>query len=225
MDILGNNLKYIRLSKCIGVNELGRKSGVNSSYISAIERGAKTNPSTETLKRMAKALDVPLSSILHVQSPKGINISIDCVMEKNAEYSRPVKTVTLFPIPVLKTVRATELFKAEQNIIRYEYLPEDIAKGRSFFGLKAVGDSMNASSIYDGDIVIAQEQYVVENGDTIVVLVGGENAVIRKFFKIGTNVTLIPNSTNPTHQPVIVNTSKTRVEILGKVVRVITDYK
>lgn len=58
------NIKKIREDKKLGVNELSRISGVNASYISALERGEKKNPTVTTLKKIAKALDVTVDELL-----------------------------------------------------------------------------------------------------------------------------------------------------------------
>lgn len=56
--MIGENLKRIRLENKLGINELSRISGVNASYISAIERGVKNNPSQDILKKLGNALNV-----------------------------------------------------------------------------------------------------------------------------------------------------------------------
>lgn len=58
--MFGENIKKIRESKGLGVNELSRLSGVNASYISAMERGEKENPTITTLNKIAETLEVPL---------------------------------------------------------------------------------------------------------------------------------------------------------------------
>lgn len=58
--MFSNNIKKIREEKRLGVNELSRVSGVNASYISALERGEKENPTINTLNKIADALEVPL---------------------------------------------------------------------------------------------------------------------------------------------------------------------
>ncbi|NFQ67344.1 helix-turn-helix domain-containing protein [Clostridium sporogenes] len=58
--MFGENIKRIREDKELGVNELSRLSGVNASYISAMERGEKENPTITTLNKIADALEVPL---------------------------------------------------------------------------------------------------------------------------------------------------------------------
>jgi len=62
--VLGENLKRLRLSLGLGVNDLSRISEVNASYISAIENGKKNNPSRNVLEKLAQALNVSVEVLL-----------------------------------------------------------------------------------------------------------------------------------------------------------------
>lgn len=62
--MLGENLKRLRLSLGLGVNDLSRISEVNASYISAIENGKKNNPSRNVLEKLAQALNVSVEVLL-----------------------------------------------------------------------------------------------------------------------------------------------------------------
>lgn len=62
--MFGKNIKQIRESKNIGVNELSRISGISAGYISALERDEKRNPSVNTLERLAQALGVTIDDIM-----------------------------------------------------------------------------------------------------------------------------------------------------------------
>lgn len=62
--MFGENIKKIREIKGIGLNELSRISGVNASYISALERDEKKNPSVSILEKLAKALEVSIDEIM-----------------------------------------------------------------------------------------------------------------------------------------------------------------
>lgn len=66
--MFGKNIKFIRESKNIGVNELSRLSGVNASYISALERDEKKNPSVAILEKLANALEVSIDEIMKVEN-------------------------------------------------------------------------------------------------------------------------------------------------------------
>lgn len=59
----GEKLKQIRESKGLGVNQLALKSGVNASQISRFENGKRKDPQMDTVKKLAKALDVSISEL------------------------------------------------------------------------------------------------------------------------------------------------------------------
>ena len=121
-------------------------------------------------------------------------------------------------VPVVGVIRAGEPILAQQNIIDYINIPENMAKGDDVFGLKIVGDSMNNARFYEGDTVIVERQPEVENGEIAVVLIDGENATVKRFYKTDTTVTLVPESSNPIHKPRVFDTKKVRIEVLGKVI-------
>lgn len=56
-------LRNARRKRGLTQSELAQLVGVTTNYISLIEKGKK-NPSTKTLKKLALALDVPVSSFL-----------------------------------------------------------------------------------------------------------------------------------------------------------------
>lgn len=60
----GEKLKQIRESKGFGVNQLALKSGVNASQISRFENGKRKDPQMDTVKKLAKALDVSVSELI-----------------------------------------------------------------------------------------------------------------------------------------------------------------
>jgi transcriptional regulator with XRE-family HTH domain len=60
---LGEKLRGLRLSNQITIKELSQRSGVSKSLISQIERGASV-PTVTKLMQVAKALEVPVSTLL-----------------------------------------------------------------------------------------------------------------------------------------------------------------
>lgn len=79
---------------------------------------------------------------------------------------------------------------------------------------------MNAIGIQDGYLIIVRRQEAVENGEVAVVMVGDEDATVKRFYSAENTVTLMPQSTNPVHTPQIYDTKNTKIEVLGKVVKV-----
>ena len=61
---LGVTLKKLRNQRGLTQEDLGKRVGVSYAYISMLESGAKKNPSLALLKRLAKALGVPVTDLL-----------------------------------------------------------------------------------------------------------------------------------------------------------------
>lgn len=110
--MFGKNIKYIRESKNIGVNELSRLSGVNASYISALERDEKKNPSVAILEKLANALEVSIDEIM-----KTDQVTHDD-LEKWDDNSNQVKEeVTLYETGKFITPEAAMKFILKQPAI------------------------------------------------------------------------------------------------------------
>jgi len=76
------------------------------------------------------------------------------------------------------------------------------------------GDSMIKAGIYGGDIAIAQEQPVADNGDIVIALLGDE-ATVKRFYRKNKVIILQPE--NDVMQPLRVSEGND-FKILGKVI-------
>lgn len=100
-------------------------------------------------------------------------------------------------------------------------VPADLVAGRGrTFVLKIQGDSMVGEHIRDGDYVILEERRVARDGETVVALVDGNEATLKKFYRDGLSVRLEP--ANPSVSPLVVAID--RVQIQGVVVGLIRKY-
>jgi transcriptional regulator with XRE-family HTH domain len=61
---LNRRLQQFREARGISQLRLAQRSKVAQGYISAIEAGQKTNQGIETLRKLAKALGVPVTALL-----------------------------------------------------------------------------------------------------------------------------------------------------------------
>jgi transcriptional regulator with XRE-family HTH domain len=61
---MGTVLRELRVAKEWTQEDLARKAKVTRSYIALLETGEKTNPSLAILKRLGKALGVPMATLL-----------------------------------------------------------------------------------------------------------------------------------------------------------------
>jgi transcriptional regulator with XRE-family HTH domain len=57
-------IKTLRQAKGLSQRALAARVGVTAAYITMLERGKKTNPSLPTLRKLAKALGVPVTELL-----------------------------------------------------------------------------------------------------------------------------------------------------------------
>jgi repressor LexA len=93
-------------------------------------------------------------------------------------------------------------------------------RGRSYV-LKVRGDSMIDEHIKDGDFVVVSERNQADSGQTVVALVHGDSATVKRFYREpGGWIRLQP--ANPTMQPLRVN--ERDVIVQGVVVGVIRKY-
>jgi transcriptional regulator with XRE-family HTH domain len=61
---IGKVLKRLREAKALSQLELAKRAGVAQAYLSELEAGQKKNPGIETLRKIAKALGVPVTELL-----------------------------------------------------------------------------------------------------------------------------------------------------------------
>ena len=90
-----------------------------------------------------------------------------------------------------------------------------VAASGEHYALGVKGDSMIDEGIFDGDTVIVRKQSSVENGETAVALINGNEVTLKKIFKEKTRIRLQP--ANPALKPLYVKA----VIIQGKVISVI----
>lgn len=98
----------------------------------------------------------------------------------------------LVELPLLGTVAAgepIEAFEVDERV----FVPQDMVRRRSeSFVLQVRGDSMIDEHIQDGDYVVVESRSEARNGETVVALVRGSEATLKKFYKRGAKVILEP---------------------------------
>lgn len=128
-------------------------------------------------------------------------------------------------VPLVGEVPAGPLMFAEENREGWLRLPLELASpvSASFFLLRVRGDSMNRARvgsdfIESGDLVLVRQQPAAESGSIVVALIDGEATIKRVALGPG-YVMLKPESSNPTHQPVLVEQDFRVLGIVTKVVK------
>jgi repressor LexA len=79
--------------------------------------------------------------------------------------------------------------------------------------LTVVGDSMIDDQIRDGDLVIYERRSNPRNGDTVVALVDGEEATLKRFYKEKNRIRLQP--ANPKYKPIYTRNAEIQGVVIG----------
>lgn len=195
-----NRIKELRQEKGLSQQDLAKLLYVNQTAVSQWERN-RTNPSTDTAIALANIFDVSVDYLLGCE---------------NVEPSVPAASSV--KIPVLGEVQAGLPVEAIENILDYEEIDSVQASTGEYFGLQIRGRSMEPRMV-EGDVVIIRQQEDAESGDTVVVLVNGDDATVKKLKKMPDGIMLIPN--NPAFEPLYYSAKEINelpVRIIGKVV-------
>jgi repressor LexA len=118
-------------------------------------------------------------------------------------------------VPLVGRISAGSPLLAEENIETTIAVDKSLVHryGR-LFALTVQGNSMIKAGIYQGDIVIAHQQSMAENGDIVIALLGDE-ATVKRFYHKNKSVVLQPE--NDEMSPIKV-AEREDFRILGKVV-------
>jgi repressor LexA len=125
-----------------------------------------------------------------------------------------------FEIPLLGIVAAGAPIEA---VLNYETvpIPRDMMKKGRMFALRVRGDSMIDEQIREDDLIILLAQQTAENGQTVVALIDGSDATVKRFYRGRNHARL--EAANPRYKPIIVRPSE-RLQIQGVVIGVIRKY-
>jgi len=117
---------------------------------------------------------------------------------------------TTIEIPVVGAVACGLPLLATENIEGYIPVDKNLLHNdpKSYFFLRAVGDSMNNAGIDDGDMVLIKQQQSADNGERVVALIDDE-ATIKILKREADYVALVPRSKNPANKPIILHSDFT----------------
>lgn len=203
-DIFASNLRRILTMRGKTQSDIASDLEITSSTVSDWAN-AKKYPRVDKMQTLADYLGVAISDLReeHNDLPSGVT---------------PIDFSKYHQIPILGRISAGLPLYAEEHIEGYTLT--ELNGGAEYFALRVHGDSMNALRINDGDVIIVRRQEEVEQGEIAVVMVGDDDATVKRFYSSDTTVTLMPQSTNPEHKPQIYDRSKTTIRILGRVKKV-----
>ena len=122
-------------------------------------------------------------------------------------------------IPLLGTVAAGAPIEAVSHPDAIT-VPAELIGRRRAFALKVKGDSMMDEHICDGDTVILEARDTARAGETVVALVRGQDATLKKYYREGAKIRLQP--ANATVKSIVVPEDQVRIQ--GVVIGVLRRY-
>ncbi len=122
-------------------------------------------------------------------------------------------------IPLLGYIAAGNPIEAIESPEPLTVSRELLAKSGNHFALKVKGSSMIDDGIFDGDTVLVREQKTAENGETVVAIIDGGEATLKKIYRENGQIRLQP--ANQT----FLSLFPQEVEIKGKVVSIIRSMR
>lgn len=204
MENLSSILKERRKELGLTLRQIAEYMNVKESTVQRWESGNIKSIRYDKISKLATLLNVEPSSLM----------GWGTISEEEKYPSNILPAPRLYKAPRLGRIACGAPILAEEHIECYDDVPEDI---RCDFTLLCKGDSMIGAGIEDGDIVYIREQPEVENGEIAAVIVGEDEATLKRFKRVGDMVLLIPENTK--YEPMVFSGEEINsIRIVGKAV-------
>lgn len=203
----GAALRALRTRNDMTQKQLADVLGLSESTVGMYERG-KREPEFETLEAIADYFNVDMDFLLGRSDIERKNTVTPVLLEdKNL---RPMPHFV--KVPRVGQIACGTPILAEQNIEDYDSVPDYI---HCDFTLVCKGDSMINARIFDGDIVCIKIQPAVNSGEIAAVMVGEEEATLKRVKLFDDHIVLEPE--NPMYKPLTFwGEEMNNVHIIGK---------
>lgn len=196
------NLKKICAQRGTTPSAVAKEIGLSSAAPTYWKRGAI--PKSDTVQKIADYFGISVDDLLTEETRPRIT------------HEKGVKIGVLSYIAAGVPMEKIDIFDADDPA-SWEEITEDLAKGGEFFALRIKWDSMQPR-IRRGDIVIVRKQPTVEEGETAVVLVNGNEGTCKRIHYRDDGIQLLSN--NPEYEPKLYTWEEIKnlpVQIVGKV--------
>ncbi len=178
------------------------------------------NGISPTIEEIRKKLKLSAISTVHEHIS---NLKSNGYLSKEINSVRsitPQKKIQLVvSVPIVGRIAAGQPIEAIEEKFQ-ESIPvsnSSIKNSKDYYALKVIGNSMIGEGIFDGDIVVIKKQSVAENGQTVVAIIDGNEATLKKIYREKNRFRLEPR--NPAMLPFF----RKEVEVRGVVVQVISN--
>ena len=195
MKNTGEMIKYYRKKLGLTQEELGNYVGVQKSAIAKYENGRIENLKRSTIEKLSELFGILPSELLGISATNNV-------------MSNTTNVIGVVPA-------GTPLEAIEDIIGEIEY-PSRFAN-KEVFALQIKGDSMN-KILPDGCIGLFEKTSTLENGEIGAIMVNGDDATVKKFYRLTDSYVLEPLSFNPEQHPLIIKDGTVPVHAIGKLI-------
>ncbi len=189
---IGIRIEQRRKDLGLTLDDVAQEIGVAKSTVQRYEKGTIEKMKLPVLEAIARVLRVDPAWLCYKSDNMEMAV-YEQPLPPNVTHLKPMKK-----IPLVGQIACGTPILAEENIEDYIDLPGHI---RADFALTCRGDSMINAGIEDGDVVYIRRQEEVQNGQIAAVLVGDEEATLKRFYYDGKVVQLIAE--NPKFPPMV----------------------
>ena len=162
---IGERIREARQARGISLRQLASKVGIHFSHLSKIENG-KDTVGKNSLIRIAEELDA----------------DPDFMLGEAGHQSMPFR--------ILGNIAAGVPIDAIEDVESFDL--SRVFDPREHFLLRVRGDSMILDGINDGDLAVVRHTVEAKDGDTIVALVDGDEATLKRYKRERRKVVLTP---------------------------------
>ncbi|MGN0620231.1 MAG: LexA family protein [Porcipelethomonas sp.] len=208
MDI-GKIINQRRTELNLTLEEVGNAVGVSKSTVKKWEDGYISNMKRDKISQLANVLKLNPVTLVTGEITEPSNVEL-------------LSRSEIRMIPVFESVSAGFGAYASNDIVDYMplYIESDYEADETLC-IKVKGDSMYPK-IEDGDIIQVHKQDTVDNGQIAVVLIDGEEGLVKKFYCGRNYIELI--SINPEYPPKRFEKEEmNRISIIGLVRKIIKE--
>ena len=213
MDTFGQRLIRARKNKGLSQEQLADSLGVGKAAVSHWETGKRT-PDITTIHRIIELLGIDGNYLFDLPEYGSTKRETRDIKDIIAE----LDTVPVRPIPILGSIPAGCPAEVLDEVLGWKLTPVD--DNYDYFALYVKGDSMSAAGLDNGDLITIRCTPTVDNGSIVVAKINMDDGTVKKFYRNGNIVQLVPHSHNDEHQPQIYDLRETDVVIVGEVISV-----
>lgn len=195
MKNTGEMIKYYRKKLGLTQEELGNYVGVQKSAIAKYENGRIENLKRSTIEKLSELFGILPSELLGISATNNV-------------MSNTTNVIGVIPA-------GTPLEAIEDIIGEIEY-PSRFAN-KQVFALQIKGDSMN-KVLPDGCIGLFEKTSTLENGEIGAIMVNGDDATVKRFYRLTDSYVLEPLSFNPEQHPLIIKDGTVPVSAIGRLI-------